>query len=383
MPISLRPDLAGLVPYDPDMRPARVVLTANENNWGLPADVRAEVDRALAGVQTNRYPQATSPDLRELLGELWGLPARDVVVGNGGDEIIFNILLAFAGPGRALVNVPPTFSAYALYAQLTQTPLVQVPRTQAYDLDEGALLAAAPQAGVVVICSPNNPTGNVTTPAFVRRLAQAAPETLIMVDEAYGEFADPAVSCVPLVRELDNVCVLRTLSKAYSLAGARLGYLLAPDAVADGMLAVRLPYSVNRFSQAAATVVLKRREEVLEGARAIVRERARLAEGLAQLAQRLGEAGRGTLTVYPSQANYLLIRIEPAAGTDTPGAHDLHELLAARGILVRDFSSTPGCTGGLRITVGKPEEDDEFLAALTQELGIAGTWTCGDETKEV
>lgn len=371
MPVTLRPDLAGLTPYDPDMRPARVVLTANENNYGLPADVRAEIGARLAQVELNRYPEATSPDLRRALGQMWGVPARDVVVGNGGDEIIFNVLLAFGGPGRALVNMPPTFSAYALYAQLTQTPVVSVARTPGYDVDEDAVVEAARTAGVVVICSPNNPTGNVTTPAFVERLAQAAPDALIMVDEAYGEFANPATSCVPLVATRDNVCVLRTLSKAFALAGARVGYLIAPPAVADGMLAVRLPYSVNRLSQAAAQVVVERRAEVARVTEKIRAERARLAGLLGDVAAGLAARGAGDgLLMYPSQANFLLVRLTRDGAPDAARAHELHELLAADGILVRDFSGTPGCEGGLRISVGRPAEDDELVGALRAHLGL-------------
>ena len=374
MPITLRPDLAGLVPYDPDMRPADVVLTANENNYGLPAAVRACVDAALAAVETNRYPEATSPALREALGALWGVPARSVVVGNGGDEIIFNLLLAFGGPTRPLVTCPPTFSAYELYARLTQTPVVSVPRTAGFGIDEPAVLAAARSAGIVILCSPNNPTGMTVRPAFVAALAEAT-DALVMVDEAYGEFADPAASCVPLVATHDNVCVLRTLSKAYAMAGARVGYLVAPDAVADGMLAVRLPYSVNRFSQAAALAVVESAAELAPVTAAIVAERGRLAALLDEVAADLAAAGAPGMETFPSEANFVLVRLPGAGGGDAaaplPDAHEVHELLARAGILVRDFSSTAGCEGCLRVSVGRPAETDALVAELRRILGLA------------
>ena len=241
MACSVRPDLADLEPYDPDMRPVRIMLSANENNWGMPDDVAREAQRRLAGVALNRYPEATSPRLRELLGQMWDVPAHRVVVANGGDELLFNLLLAYGGKGRVLVNCPPTFSAYELYAKLTATSVVNVNRdANTFELDEDGLLEAArdPRAALVVVTSPNNPTGNLTSVDFVRKLAQAT-SALVLVDEAYAEFCDAQASCVPLVAELPNVCVLRTMSKAYALAGARVGYLICPDDVADCMLAVR------------------------------------------------------------------------------------------------------------------------------------------------
>ena len=289
MACSVRPDLADLEPYDPDMRPVRIMLSANENNWGMPDDVAHEAQRRLAGVALNRYPEATSPRLRELLGQMWDVPAHRVVVANGGDELLFNLLLAYGGKGRVLVNCPPTFSAYELYAKLTATSVVNVNRdANTFELDEDGLLEAVrdPQAALVVATSPNNPTGNLASVDFVRRLAQAT-SALVLVDEAYAEFCDVQASCVPLVSELPNVCVLRTMSKAYALAGARVGYLICPDDVADAMLAVRLPYSVNRMSQVVAETVIEMRGEFAPIIEAVREERSRLTEALEGLAAEL------------------------------------------------------------------------------------------------
>ena len=286
MACSVRPDLADLEPYDPDMRPVRIMLSANENNWGMPDDVASEVQRRLARVALNRYPEATSPRLRELLGQMWDVPAHRVVVANGGDELLFNLLLAYGGEGRVLVNCPPTFSAYELYAKLTATSVVNVNRdANTFELDEDGLLEAAcdPRAALVVVTSPNNPTGNLASVDFVRKLAQAT-SALVLVDEAYAEFCDVQASCVPLVAELPNVCVLRTMSKAYALAGARVGYLICPDDVADAMLAVRLPYSVNRMSQVVAEAVVEMRGEFAPVIEAVREERSRLTEALEALA---------------------------------------------------------------------------------------------------
>lgn len=373
---QLRPDLVGLEPYDPDMRPVRIMLSANENNYGLPAPVRDELARRLETVPTNRYPDATAPGVRRLLARKWGVGERNVVVGNGGDELIFNLLLGFGGPGRALVNCPPTFSAYDMYARLTMTPVVDVPRRPDFSVDEQAVLAAAQQSNtaVVVLTSPNNPSGNLERVGFVRALAEAT-DALIVVDEAYGEFCDPAASCVPLVAELPNVCVLRTLSKAYALAGARVGYVICGDAVADGLLAVRQPYSVNRFSQAAAEVVLEHADELRPIVNAIVAERARMTALLRGLADELAAAGRGHVDVYDSEANFVLVRL-PADGS-LPSADEAHDRLADASVLVRNFSHAAGLAGCLRISVGMPAETDELLTRLREILGLSAAEASG------
>lgn len=375
MACSVRPDLADLEPYDPDMRPVRVMLSANENNWGMPDDVAREAQRRLADVALNRYPEATSPRLRELLGQMWDVPAHRVVVANGGDELLFNLLLAYGGKGRVLVNCPPTFSAYELYAKLTATSVVNVNRdANTFELDEDGLLESVrdPQAALVVVTSPNNPTGNLASVDFVRRLAQAT-SALVLVDEAYAEFCDAQASCVPLVSELPNVCVLRTMSKAYALAGARVGYLICPDDVADAMLAVRLPYSVNRMSQVVAETVVEMRGEFAPIIEAVREERSRLTEALEGLAAELAAGlpdGADGLRVGPSEANFVMVRFLGQA-SGLPCADEMHELLAADSILVRNFSHTPGLEGCLRISVGKPEEDDELLTSLRRHLGLS------------
>jgi histidinol-phosphate aminotransferase len=364
---AVRDDLATLEPYDPDMRPVEVMLSANENAYGLPTAVRAAIAERVARLDVHRYPEATSPRLRELLGELCGVPARNVAVGNGGDELIFNLLLAYGGAGRRAVVCPPTFSAYALYAQLTATSVVEVPRTRDFDLDEDALLAAARGAALVFVTSPNNPTGNLADPAFVERLARQT-EALVVVDEAYADFAAPEASCLSLVSELPNVCVLKTLSKAYALAGARLGFVAAPDAVVDALLAVRQPYSVSRFDQAAAETVLEMRDAVEPQIAALVAGRGELEHALGDLGRELADAwGRPVLELWPSQANFLLVRVGGERGV--PSAHELHDRLAReRSILVRDFSSVPGLAGCLRVTVGTPRENELLVAALRDLL---------------
>ena len=346
----VQPHLRTLEPYDPNFTPARVNLSANENTYDVPAPARALIDEAFAATPTNRYPDPMSNDLRDELAAWHGVARENVIVGNGGDELLYNFLLAFGGPGRTLVNVPPTFSEYAFFASLTQTGVRDVwrdPETFLPQADE--LVAAAGEASLVILTSPNNPTGDVAPLELVARVCDAC-SGLVMVDEAYGEFAEPDTSAEALLAEHDNLLVLHTLSKAFALAGARCGYVIAaPDAI-DALAAVRQIYSVNVLTQAAALAAVRARAEFDPTVEKIVSERTRLYESLARV-----EGVR----VWPSEGNFVLVRMA--------GASRVRERLRdERSILVRDFSYAPGLADCLRITVGTPEENDAVIDALAE-----------------
>lgn len=346
----VQPHLRTLEPYDPNFTPTRVNLSANENTYDVPASARALIDEALAATPTNRYPDPMSNDLRDELAAWHGVSRENVIVGNGGDELLYNFLLAFGGPDRTLVNVPPTFSEYAFFASLTQTGVRDVwrdPETLLPRADE--LVAVAGEASLVILTSPNNPTGDVAALELVARVCDACPG-LVMVDEAYGEFAGPATSAEALLSEHDNLLVLHTLSKAFALAGARCGYVIAAPDVIDALAAVRQIYSVNVLTQAAALAAVRARAEFDPTVEKIVSERSRLHESLARV-----EGVR----VWPSEGNFVLARMA--------GASRVRERLCdERSILVRDFSCAPGLADCLRITVGTPEENDAVIEALSE-----------------
>ena len=346
----VQPHLRTLEPYDPNFTPTRVNLSANENTYDVPASARALIDEALAATPTNRYPDPMSNDLRDELAAWHGVSRENVIVGNGGDELLYIFLLAFGGPGRTLVNVPPTFSEYAFFASLTQTGVRDVwrdPETLLPRADE--LVAAAGEASLVILTSPNNPTGDVAALELVARGCDACPG-LVMVDEAYGEFAGPATSAEALLSEHDNLLVLHTLSKAFALAGARCGYVIAAPDVIAALAAVRQIYSVNVLTQAAALAAVRARAEFDPTVEKIVSERSRLHELLARV-----EGVR----VWPSEGNFVLARMA--------GASRVRERLCdERSILVRDFSYAPGLADCLRITVGTPEENDAVIEALSE-----------------
>ena len=344
----VRPALASFSPYDPAFTPCRVNLSANENTHELPAACEGAICAALAATPLNRYPDPMANALRDALAERHGVTRGNVVVGNGGDEVLFNLLLAFGGPGRTLVTCPPDFSEYALFAQMTETPHVAVPRDpEDFSVDADALVAAAADAALVILTSPNNPTGDLLDHGVVERLL-AETKALVLVDEAYVEFAPAGSSVVGRVVSEPRLLVLRTLSKAFGMAGVRAGYLVADPAVVDVLGAVRQIYSVDVLAQAAALAAVTHRDALAPVVADIVAERERLMAGLAALP--------GVRT-WPSAGNFVLVRVA--------GAHRVWERLRdEHSVLVRDFSSAPGLEDCLRISVGTREENDVLLDAL-------------------
>lgn len=344
----LRPALRDFEPYDPAFSPCRVNLSANENTHELPAEVRAAIGEALLATPLNRYPDPMANALRDAVAARHGVAREAVCVGNGGDELLFNLLFAFGGPGRTLVTCPPDFAEYANFAAMCETPVARVPRDpEDFSIDSDALLAAARDAALVILTSPNNPTGDLVDHALVRRLIDET-GALVLLDEAYVEFAPEGSSLVDWVAACPRLIVLRTLSKAFGLAGLRVGYVVADPAVIAALAAVRQIYSVDVLAQAAALAALARREALAPVVDDIVAERARLSAGLSELPG---------VRAWPSAANFVLVRVPRAAEVR-------RRLRDEFSVLVRDFSAVPGLEGCLRISVGTREENDVLLDAL-------------------
>lgn len=349
------PQLQGLVPYDPKYLPADALLSANENPRDVDAQMKREILAELETLPFNRYPDPLANDLRDAVAQANGLKRENVLLGNGGDELLFNIALAWGGPGRTCLNMPPTFSVYSANARLTGTNVVEVPLLDDFSIDEEAVLARVAQGDIdyLTVTSPNNPTGRLARPEFIERLLDAT-DALVMVDEAYHEFSRTTV--VPLLEKHKNLVILRTFSKAYSLAGVRLGYILAREDVIDEFIKVRQPYSVDALSQVVARVVYAHRDAFDCAAQAIIEERDRVYAALGELAD---------VRVYASDANYLLFRIVDETGAPcAEKAAALWEHLYAKGVLVRDLSHASRLEGCLRVSVGTPEENEKFLAEL-------------------
>ena len=342
--------LADVEPYDPSYIPAECVLSANESPYNIPDEIRYEIRKRLKRLDYNRYPDPLANELRDLIAEANGLERENVIVGNGGDELLFNTALAFGGPGRKFLNTPPTFSVYNANAILTGTEVVNVPRMSDYHLDELGILSRVAEGDIdfVIITSPNNPTGQLVSDTFIRHLLEAT-DALVMVDEAYGEFA--RTTCRPLLETHKNLVILRTFSKAFSCAGVRLGYLLGDSAVINEYIKVRQPYSVDAVSQLIGCTVYRNRRLFSPAIQSIIDERDRLMEELPAI-----EGVR----VYPSDANFLLVRVDRAS--------EVWQKMLDRGVLVRDFSQSMLTENCLRISVGTPKENNAMLKALRKAI---------------
>lgn len=347
-------NLADIVPYDPKYLPANQYLSANENPNNVPEEVQLEIRKALKGFPFNRYPDPLGNELRDLIAEANGLTRDNVLLGNGGDELLFNFALTWGGPGRTFLNVPPTFSVYEANARLTGTKVVNIPRKENFDIDEEAVLARMAQGDIdfAVITSPNNPTGKMASETFLKKLLDAS-DALVMVDEAYFEFS--RFSMRPYLGQYENLVILRTFSKAFSLAGVRMGYILANPCVIREFLKVRQPYSVDSVSQAIATAVFRNRSLFVPGINQIIEQRGVLLEELEKLPG---------VTVFDSDSNYVLFRVDKA--------DEVWQKLYDRGVLIRDFSHAQYLENCLRVSVGSPEENRVFLGTLTDILSERG-----------
>lgn len=347
---SSQPRLVNIVPYDPKYLPADEYLSANENPRNVPEALRQEIGEEISAVALNRYPDPLGNELRDMIAQANGLTRDWVILGNGGDELLFNIALAWGGPGRTMLNVPPTFSVYEANAYLTGTDVVNVARTDTFDVDEDAVIDRVSQGDIdyVILTSPNNPTGKVLSQDFVERLLNAT-DALVMVDEAYSEFSRCTV--LPLLKKHKNLIILHTFSKAYSLAGVRLGYVFAHPEVITEFIKVRQPYSVDAVSQAIARVVYRNRAVFEPEIDEIIAERELLLDRL---------RGLDGVEAFDSDANFVLVRLK--------GADEIWQKLYDKGVLVRDFSHAPMLENCLRVSIGTPEENTVFFDTLKEIL---------------
>ncbi|HWH33181.1 MAG TPA: histidinol-phosphate transaminase [Egibacteraceae bacterium] len=357
--VPVRGDLADVVPYGAPQLDVPVRLNTNETPFAPPAEYLKRLAERVETLPLHRYPDRRAWALRTALGERFGLPPERVWAANGSNELLLQLFQAYGGPGRTLLLFRPGYSPYPLYAQIALTDSVQADLDGDYRLTTEIALAAVEAHDPELICvtSPNNPTGMPVGLDVVRALHDAS-RALVIVDEAYVEFSQNhgdgagGVSATTVLDELPRVVVTRTFSKAWRLAGIRLGYLLAHDWVIEDLRKVRLPYHLDALTQAAGLAALDMADEVTAHIAVLGAERDRVHAELAAMPD---------VTVWPSAANFLLLRTTMDGGA-------LFEALLARGVLVRDFSSRPRLEGCLRVSIGTPEENDRFLAALKESL---------------
>jgi histidinol-phosphate aminotransferase len=346
----IRSELADLEPYAAPQVDAAVRLNTNECPYPLPEGFTRDLAGAVAHIRMNRYPDREATALRKALAEHTGHPAEGVWVANGSNEVIQHLCLSYGGPGRRALVFEPTYSLLSVIPRIAGMEVARELLGEGFALPRQASdLCRGHGATIVFVCSPNNPTGNAQPVEAVAALCQAA-EGLVVVDEAYGEFGGR--STVPLLADHPNLVVVRTFSKAFALAGARVGYCLAEPDLVQELRPVRLPYHLSALAQAAGVAALKHADEALAILNRVRAERDRLLGGLRALE---------CVEAFPSDANFVLFRTPVEASR-------LWRALLDRGVLVRDVSSAPGLGRCLRVSAGTPEETDVFLAALPDAL---------------
>lgn len=347
--LPLRDELRGQTPYGAPQLDVAFRLNTNENPYPLPEAVGDAVEKALKGVlrDLNRYPDRDALALREsLAGYLGhGLTSANVWAANGSNEVLQQLLQAFAGPGRTAMGFSPSYSMHPLLAAGTGTSWLDGRRGANFELTREHAMAQVRvyQPDVVFICSPNNPTGTAVSLEVIEAVASEAPG-MVIVDEAYAEFARTGTSsAITLLPRFSRLVVTRTMSKAFAFAGVRVGYLAASPGVVDAVQLVRLPYHLSSLAQAAARAALAHAPVLLAQVEAIKEQRDRIVAGLRELG----------LTVADSDANFVLFG-------QFRDQRSVWQTLLDRGVLVRDV----GLEGWLRVTAGTPEETTAFLAAM-------------------
>lgn len=350
-PVPVRDDLRALEGYHSPQVDVRVRLNTNESPSSPPDAWRDAFAAELSRVEWNRYPDRAATALREAIAEMHGVRAEQVFVANGSNEVLQTVLLAYAGPGRTVATFEPTYQMHGQIARVTGATVVEGERREDFTLDVAELrrVIAESRPMVTFLCSPNNPTGLVEPRESVLEALDLVPGILV-VDEAYAQFAD--WSALELVDDDRPLVVTRTFSKTWSMAAARLGYLVGPSWLVAELDKVVLPYHLDTAKQIAGRLALRYLDDMGERVAEIVAERERISAAMREM----------PIEVVPSGANFVLFRPR------SMGGRALWQGLLDRSVLVRDCSGWPRLADCLRVTVGTPAENDAFLAALTEVL---------------
>jgi len=340
----VRPAVRGLAAYHVDETPVRVKLDAMENPFLLPEKVKREIGKASTNALINRYPDPSAKKLKLAIARVWKMDAGRMLLGNGSDELIQAIIMAFGGP---VLTPAPSFVMYELSARALSQKVVAVPLTNEFYLDADAVISAAKRtkAKVIFLACPNNPTGNRFTDREIRKVLDKT-NAVVVIDEAYYSFSGR--SFLPYLNRHPNMIILRTLSKI-GLAGLRVGVLAASKEIIGELNKIRLPYNINTLSQAAALVALKHWRTLDRQISLLISERRKLYNALLKMPG---------VTPFPTETNFILMWIE----TD---ATEVFQALKKRGILVKNLDKPGPLQGCLRVTIGTPAENKEFLRNLS------------------
>ena len=346
---KIKPAVRAITAYTLQPHRAEVKINQNENPWDMPGEIKQEIQRRLANREWSRYPDFVPASLLERLAAHAAWKPEGTLAGNGSNELIQATLMVSVGPGTRVMISEPTFTLYRQIVKVLGGETIGVPLTAGFQFDIDAIkeTIAARRPDVVILCSPNNPTGCRIADEDLLELAQSF-DGLVIVDEAYHEFANRTV--VPFLYDLPNLIVLRTFSKAMAMAGLRVGYLLSSTELVREIHKATLPYSLNFISATAAEVVCENYELLKPRIEKIVAERERLLKAIREIPG---------FDPVPSTANFMIVKtpIDPRT---------LFEEMLARDILIRDVSKYPMLSQYFRVSVGSPEENDRTIAALKE-----------------
>ena len=345
----VRPDLADLKPYVVKDVPHRIKMDANENPFDMPDQIRNLIAEESRKHPFNRYPDPAALTLRESLADELNVNVSQLAIGNGSDELINYIIAAFGGCGARVIFPSPTFSMYGILAKLWGAEAVGVPLSHSFDILPDEIISAALERrqtrNIVFISYPNNPTGNCFSHHAVLDIIENS-DAIVVMDEAYYEFSGKTF--FSLLEDHENLILLRTFSKAFGLAGLRVGYMIARSDIIHEIMKVKLVYNSNSLSQKIALILLEHKSEMAPYIERILQGRERLARQLADL---------DGIVPFLSDANFILFRAEP-------DAEAIFSKLLQNGILIRNLNEPGPLQNCLRVTVGKPEENDAFLDIL-------------------
>jgi histidinol-phosphate aminotransferase len=326
--------------YSPKVE-GKLRMDTSTNPHGCNPAARKAISEC-ASMDLDQYPSTYSDGLREELGRFYGLARDNFIVGNGSDEMLDILFKSFMEPGETAITAYPAYSLHGFFVKINGGKVTQIDLDEEFQLDVDGINSA--KGKMVIICTPNNPTSNLLRREDVRAVVEGC-DRPVVVDEAYGEFAGE--SFMPLVDRYENLIVTRTFSKAYGLAGMRIGYMASNLDMANVMQTVKIPYSLNRVSEHVAIAALKDQRYVRESVETVNRERKYLADGLAGLG----------FHVFPSEANFILFR-------SPKDSAQLVSRLAQKNVLIRDFGKLRRLENCVRTTIGTREMNDELLARL-------------------
>ena len=345
----IRPELWFETVYRLPAPAVRIKLDQNESAWDWPLPIKKAISERIAELSWNRYPFQTTVALREKMSGALGQRAEQLVLANGSNEILQAIATLTLSPGDTLCTLEPSFAVYPLLATWRGARMDNSVLGEDFRLDIGDLISRSSKAKLTILCNPNSPTGTLLTLEVIAQIAEAA-SGLVVVDEAYVQYS--GVSALPLLDDYPNLMIARTFSKAFALAGFRLGYGVMSEALAEQLSKALLPFNLDAPTAVAAEMLLDHQDWVRDRTDDIVAER----NGLIGRLNTISGA-----KALPSCANFFLLQTEL-------GPHETYNRLLETGILVRNVSSYPGCENFLRVTVGRPEENRQFVAALEKML---------------